>query len=243
MKLVGLAIRLSAASAASTTMGDLQATAALCEASHESCLTAKESFDRVAKGSGVELEWREATGLPTEVIAAEAGCADLLVLGRDIDDPDGAPYDVLPADVVMACGTPVMVLPTQPAANYEARRILLAWKSTAQAARAARDALPLLKRAQAVHLTEIVSESEAPRYGISVESMAGFLRSHGITVSVHRIGAAGDAGEQLMQAAHDNACDLIVAGAYGHSRFREWALGGVTRSLLVASTLPCLLSH
>ena len=167
----------------------------------------------------------------------------MLVLGRDTDDPDGAPYDVLPADVVMACGAPVLVLPAQPGPNFKAQRILVAWKSTAQAARAIHNALPLLKRAQSVLLTEIVSENQATRYEISAKSMADFLLSHGVAVSALRIGAAGDAGEQLMQAAQDNGCDLIVAGAYGHSRLREWALGGVTRSLLLASTLPCLLSH
>jgi nucleotide-binding universal stress UspA family protein len=180
----------------------------------------------------------------TDAIAAEGGAADLVMLGgHDREESDGALYDLQPADVIMACGTPVMVLPKHPPASFHARRILLAWKSTAQAARAAHDALPLLKRAECVVLTEIVANTDGGGYEISAQSMANYLGSHGVAVSIRQLHAAGDAGAQLIQAAQDNECDLIVAGAYGHSRLREWALGGVTRSLLADSTLPCILSH
>jgi nucleotide-binding universal stress UspA family protein len=241
-RLIGVTVRLSPAAAVSATIGDAQATAALCEASSESCLAAKALFDRMTAGNTVEHEWREVCGLPTDAIAGEGATADLVILGgRDREDSDGALYDLQPADVIMACGTPVMMLPKHLPASFHARRILLAWKSTAQAARAAHDALPLLKRAECVVLTEIVADSGG--YEISAQSMANYLGSHGVAVSIRRLPAAGDAGAQLIQAAQDNECDLIVAGAYGHSRLREWALGGVTRSLLADSTLPCILSH
>jgi nucleotide-binding universal stress UspA family protein len=242
MKLIGLTVRLSSSAAVSTTMGDITATAALCDASGDCCLTAKELFDKVTQGSGIALEWREVSGVPLDVITAEAGRADLTVVGRnDRVDMESGVYQISPADVIMACGTPVMVVSADAPLSYKAQRILFAWKSTAQAARAARDALPLLKSADTVVLTEVASANS--KYEISAEAMAQYLASHGIEVSIRRLQPTGDVGYQLIVAAADNECDLIVAGAYGHSRLHEWVLGGVTQSLLGAATIPCILSH
>jgi nucleotide-binding universal stress UspA family protein len=244
MKLIGLTVRLSSTAAASTTMGDITATAALYDASSQCCLAAKDQFDTVTEGSGIALEWCETTGVPLDVIAAEAGRADLTVVGRnDRVDMDSGVYQISPADVIMACGTPVMVVSADAPLSYKAQRVLLAWKSTPQAARAARDALPLLKSADTVVLTEVASAPGGGKYEISAEAMAAYLASHGIEVSIRRLQPTGDAGYQLIIAAADNECDLIVAGAYGHSRVRQWVLGGVTRSLLGAATIPCILCH
>lgn len=243
-KLIGLTVRLSPAAALSAAISDAQAVAALCEASGECCVTAQEQFASVTKGSGIAVEWCEATGIAAEVVAAEAARADIVVLGRnDYDDPEGGVYSLAAADVILACGTPVLTVSAQAPLSFRARRILLAWKSTPQAARAVRDALPFLQRAEAVQLTEIVAHTNSEKYEIPAQSVADYLQSHGVTVSVSRVAADGDPADQLMQAAADAECDLIVAGAYGHSRFHEWALGGVTRALLTAPTLPCIFSH
>jgi len=244
MKLIGLAVRLSMSATVSTTLGDPMAMAALCEASGECCITARELFDSVTHGSGIELEWREATGAPVAVVAAEAGRADVVIIGRNdrLDNESGV-YQIAPADVIMASGTPVMVVSGDAPLSFKARRILLAWKSTPQAVRAVHDAIPLLKSAETVVMTEVISDTEEGKYEISAESMAAYLASHGIDVSIRRLLYTGDAGYQLIQAAADDECDLIVAGAYGHSRLREWVLGGVTRSLLETPTMPCILSH
>jgi nucleotide-binding universal stress UspA family protein len=243
-KLIGIAVRVTPAVAASVAISDAQAIAALCEASAASCQSAKALFDRVTTGCGIETEWVEAAGSPADAVAAEAGRADLAIIGQnDRDDPDGGMYRLQPADVIMASGTPVLVVPAQAPLTFKARRIMLAWKSTAQSARAAHAVLPLLAHAECVVLTEIVSAGENWRHEISAQSMANYLASHEITVSVKRVPAAGDAGDQLILAADDTECDLIVAGAYGHSRMREWALGGVTRTLLAAAPLPCIFSH
>lgn len=106
-----------------------------------------------------------------------------------------------------------------------------------------KDALPLMKGADAVAITEIVPETVAETYEVSAQSVADYLALHDIQATVDRMPAARDTGYQILQAAADGECDLIVAGAYGHSRFREWALGGVTRTLLYDSALPCLMSH
>lgn len=243
-KLVGITVRLSPAAATSAMIGDVQALAAYCDASAESCVAARNLFERVTSDAGIITEWREGCGIPIEVIVAEAAVADFVVLGRgDQSNIDGGMYVINPADVVMACGGPVIVVPGQAPAEFRADRILIGWKSTPQASRAVRDAMPLLIRAQSVLLTEIMPSAEPDRYKISAQAMAGFLEHHGVHVILHQIPEAEEPGEQLIRTARENACDLIVAGAYGHSRFREWALGGVTKSLLAMSPLPCLLSH
>jgi len=243
-KVTGVSVVLSPTATAFAMMGDAQIYAAAAEASEESCSAARTLFANATAGSSLPTEWREGTGIPVEVIAAEAGRADLAILGRDDrSDPDGAFYALPPADVMLACGRPVLVLPSQSPTAFSAKRILLAWKSTAQAARAAHDALPLLTQAEEVILTEIVAKQTATKYEIAIETMADHLRAHGVTVTVRKFAQAGDAGELLIRIAGESACDLIVAGAYGHNRVREWVLGGVTYSLLNASPIPCLLSH
>jgi len=241
-KLAGLSVLPSPTAAPFAMTSEIYA--ATAAAAEESCAAAREAFEAEVEGSAVATEWRLGEGPPADVIVAEAARADLVVLGRnDRSDPEGAFYEVEPADVILACCRPVLVVPDQVPAEFRARRILLAWKSAAQAARAAHDALSLLVRADEVVLTEIVPKQAATRYEITADAMADHLSIHGVPVSVRRIAQAGDAGELLIRVAVESECDLIVAGAYGHNRIREWALGGVTQSLLHAGTMPCLMSH
>ena len=242
--LAGLSIVLSPAATAYAMMGDAQIFAAAAQASEESCAAARALFERATQEAGVQTEWREATGIPAEVVRAEAALADLVILGRgDRSDPDGAFYELSSADVILGCGRPVLVVSGEAPASFSARRALLAWKSAPQAARAIHDALPLLEAGAEVVLAEIVDQRAPTVYEVSVEGMADHLRAHGLKVIVRRIARAGDAGDLLIQVADELRCDMIVAGAYGHSRFREWVLGGVTDTLLHRGSLPCLLSH
>jgi nucleotide-binding universal stress UspA family protein len=243
-RLTGISVRPSPNAVAFSVMGDGQAYAALSEACEETCLKARTLFEKTTAGSGVVVDWQEGNGVPAQVIAAEAACADLLILGKNNqDDPSGPLYDVRPADVVLACGRPVLIAPNRPPEEFHARRVLLAWKSGAQAARAAHDALPLMVGAEEVIVAEIVSNGSTFDYEVSGDMMADHLRMHDLKVAAIRIGQSGDAGDLLIGAAQSRACDLIVAGAFGHSRTREWVLGGVTRTLLDAETPPLLLSH
>jgi nucleotide-binding universal stress UspA family protein len=243
-RLTGLSVRPSPGSIAFSMMGDPQAYAAVSEECDKTCLEAAKLFAEVTEGCGLTVDWREASGVAAEVIAAEAACADLVMLSKvATDDASGPVFDVQPADVVLACGRPVLVVPSRPPPEFHARRILLAWKSTAQAARAAHDALPLMIGAEQVIVAEVASSPSAFGYEVGADMMADYLRMHDLKVSVVTLDPSGDAGECLVTAARDQDCDLIVAGAYGHSRTREWVLGGVTRTLLNADTPPLLLSH
>jgi nucleotide-binding universal stress UspA family protein len=107
------------------------------------------------------------------------------------------------------------------------------------------DAIPVLRLADEVVLSEIVAnETWNGRYTISINDVADHLRAHGVPVKVRRIqGGSGDAGGLLLGLATEIAADLFVAGGYGHSRLREWVLGGVTASVLEQARIPYLLSH
>jgi nucleotide-binding universal stress UspA family protein len=195
---------------------------------------------------GLKTDWRNGEGNPAQVVGAEAARADILVIGGQLrSDMDGGFYRLAPGDALMACGRPTIVLPESLATDFYAKRILVAWKNTPEAVRAAHDAIPLLGQAEQVILAEVASAGGwNGGYAISTEDMADHLRVHGAKITTARLeGQGSDAGDLLLDFAAKNRIDLIVAGAYGHSRVREWALGGVTASLLQRAQVPCLFSR
>jgi nucleotide-binding universal stress UspA family protein len=136
------------------------------------------------------------------------------------------------------------VLPDDAPPTFYGDRILVAWRNTPEAGRAIHDALPLLTAATEVILAEVTQAGAHDRPAVAIDDMAEHLRAHGVPVTARQFPAEdAAAGERLIAAATEVGADLIVAGGYGHSRFREWVLGGVTRTLLHNGTLPCLLSH
>jgi nucleotide-binding universal stress UspA family protein len=244
--LTGLAVTLPPTETAFAMMGDAQLYSVAIEAAQESTAMAKAQFSGAARACELSTRWRDCVGNPVDVVCAEAGCADLLVVGRqDQRDPDGSFYTLSPADLLMTCGRPVLVVPEKAPARFKADRVLVGWKNTPESARAAHDALPFLVTAESVILAEVVSSGGvSDRHTIAVEDMADHLRAHGAPVEVRKVSAdAVDAGKALIDLTVECGADLIVAGAYGHSRFREWALGGVTRSLLHEAPTPCLFSR
>ena len=123
-------------------------------------------------------------------------------------------------------------------------RVLIAWKGTREAVRAVRDALPILRAAQRVVLIEVADDAppnDAQR--IALLEVQAWLNRHDVESEVRLESGADAAGDVLLSRASDFESDLIVMGAYGHSRVREWVLGGVTRHLLNHMTVPTLMSH
>lgn len=244
--LTGLTVTLPPTEIPAAMIGDAQLFNAAVDAAVESANFAKQQFERLMFECGLATHWRNGEGNPVQVVSAEAGCADLLVIGGHVQrDLDGGLYRLAPDDVLMTCGRPTIVLPENLVTDFRAKRILLAWRNTPEAARAAHDAIPLLTQAEEVILAEVVSsDAWNGRYSISIEDMADHLRVHGAKITISKLqGQASDAGDLLLDFASKIRADLIVAGAYGHSRIREWALGGVTASLLQRAQVPCLLSR
>ncbi len=188
------------------------------------------------------LEWRSAIDLPETFIASEARSADLVIVGRA-----PSPMDICrgldPAAAVLRVGRPMLVAPPS-VDTLKAERILIGWKDTREARRALRDSLPLLHEAKSVAVVEACDDSmEAPAQQ-HVADVARYLTRHPISVGSATASAAKHGiANHLINLARAEGADLIVTGAYGHSRLGEWIFGGVTRELLASSPVCCLMSN
>lgn len=147
-------------------------------------------------------------------------------------------------DLVMQAGRPVLVLPaTKPQGDIALDHALVAWKDGVPARRALADSLPLLRKCRHVTLVEIVPEADLPEARRRLRLIAAWLARHGITAAQHAAASIGDDAKRLQQIAEEQKADIVIAGAYGHSRAKEWLFGGVTRRFLAHPALPTLLSH
>jgi nucleotide-binding universal stress UspA family protein len=201
-------------------------------------------FRSALKGLGDSLEWRSDAIYPADFLAAEARAADLLVVGRSENYAPLGPHQLLDiGDAVMRAGRPVLVVPPR-STSLALNRILIAWKDTAESRKAISAALPLLRKAAELTIVEIVSdERERDAADARVADVANWLQRHNIPASARVELSAGDDGSYLDTIASEARVDIIVAGAYGHTRLREWVFGGVTRHLLHQSSACALLMH
>jgi nucleotide-binding universal stress UspA family protein len=189
------------------------------------------------------VEWRSVLAAPIEAVAREARTADLVIVGNTRENMDQA-RALDPSVLLLKVGRPVLVVPNTVAA-LPLRHIAIAWKDTREARRAVRDALPLLKQAQSVMVVEIVeSGEEADQSSHRTRDVAEYLARHQIKIVTERTRPADvTAANSLLRLVQDENIDLIVAGAWGHSRLGEWAYGGVTHDLMAESRICCLFSH
>jgi nucleotide-binding universal stress UspA family protein len=201
-----------------------------------------EFLKRLSPEDAVEASLRQIQGEPVRDTAAAARFSDLTVLGRAAE---GAQFTLdAVANILVACGRPVLVVPEAPLAALGST-IAIAWKETAEAARAVTAAMPFLERAKRIAvLSAPESEDEAPACAASAERLADGLRQYGVKVDSPIMPPGGaDAADTLLKAAHDTGSDLLVMGAYGHGRLRELVFGGFTRQVLQTSSLPVLMLH
>jgi len=202
-------------------------------------------FREVAQRNGGERsEWRTADFDPAAAMRLSARYADLVVAGQPEDEEEGE-LRGLADELAFSAGRPVLFVPYAGRFAALGKRVLVAWDAGREAARAVTDALPLLKRAEAVEVCAFDPERGRRGHGELPGADVGlFLARHGVKVTVARqSGARYDVGSQVLSRAADIGADLIVMGAYGHTRVREMVLGGVTRTMLEAMTVPVLMSH
>lgn len=202
-------------------------------------LNAAEAAFRNAAG-GRDADWRGALATDSAAhIAAIARGADLIVAGRPDKARSADMLALAAADLVMTAGRPVLVTPPG-VTRLSAARIVVGWKDGREARRAALDALPFLKRGEEVFIVVAGNEPDTA----AASDVAAWLAGHGVNARpVSEKTADSAAAEALLTVAHRVDADLIVAGAFGHSRMREWAFGGVTRDLLAAAAVPVLFAH
>ncbi|CAE6804174.1 hypothetical protein R69927_04990 [Paraburkholderia domus] len=205
---------------------------------------AQARFLSAGERAGRSVEWRAPEGPAVQAAILHARHADLLILGQD-DPGDPSSYIArhFVEDVLMASGRPAIVLPYAGTVRSFAESVLIAWDGSRESARAMADALPLIKRAKFVTVMTVQRrpDSEAPA-GIDV---AAWLERHGIQAGFSAAPkvAGVPTGALLLNMLADHHIDLLVMGAYGHTRGQERLLGGVTRTILESMTVPVLMSH
>ena len=196
---------------------------------------------RTSSANRNRVEWRCSSAHDAEAFAVEqARAADILVMTRQgPQDEQDWRFGVNPGGLAMQAGRPVFVAPPG-VRSMPGKRILIAWKDTREARRAVWDALPLLKRAERV-LVVAVSESARTAGALDV---ADYLGSHAIHArTLLRDARHGTVTDELLKVVAKEQVDLVIAGAYGHTRLREWIFGGVSRDLLDSAPVCCLMSH
>jgi nucleotide-binding universal stress UspA family protein len=200
----------------------------------------RERFMRVLAQEQLQGDWQTIIGLPVSHMTRYAAGHDLLVLGQR--SPDYSTGLDAPEDVVLGCGRPVLVLPYGRPVNPLAGPVLVAWNGSREAMRAVQDALPLLALSGDVTVLLVNPEEDAD---IALQAeVVTHLSRHGLHVLAEstRI-ASGVVHDAIHKRAKEIGSELIVMGAYGHSRLRETILGGVTHDLLLETTRPLLMSH
>ncbi len=198
------------------------------------------AFGAAIKSAKLSTEWRVVEGLAEEMLANQSRYADLLVLGQT--DPDDA-ASLEPESVVLSSGRPALMVPHVGVTGEIGRTVMLCWNASRESARAATDALPILRQAKTVMVLTIEASSEAGSDAGGADA-AAWLARHGVKATVQRdVAPDVDVGDVILSRAADRSVDLVVMGLYGHSRLREMVLGGASRTLLRSMTVPVLMAH
>jgi nucleotide-binding universal stress UspA family protein len=190
---------------------------------------------------GVRTEWLALKATPELALAQLSRGVDLIVAG-------GAPLDRAAqsadtAELVIRCGRPVLVAPPR-GGGLRGEAVVVGWKDTRESRRAVADAMPFLKAAEAVSVVEVCGEDAYAEAELHTFEVAKHLRRHGVTAEAKAIIAPAErVATELNIVAQAIGADLIVAGAYGHTRLGEWLFGGVTHSLIHEPERFALLSH
>ncbi len=202
---------------------------------------ARDNF-HAAAGAEREIEWRSALEIPTDALIRESRCADLIIVEksrRSIDYYKAADTGT----AIMRAGRPFLVVPGA-VKSLAANHVVIGWKDTREARRAIRDALPFLRRAKRVTVIEICEKDQKETARHHVDDAVLYLARQRVRAEGRaETRLMGSGADQLIGSAEDEGAELLVTGAYGHSRLNEWVFGGMTHDLLASSPICCLMSH
>lgn len=222
------------------------AMAMLVEVDQEQRAATRNMFDEVVLACGIEATWSDTLDLSMfRSFVHQALYADLVVLGQPGERHDLAasvPAD-FPEYVLLTSGRPALVLPHIGCRDTPGTIAAIAWKPTREAARAVTAALPMLQHASQVHVLCWGNPEDTTVAGERLE-LGRYLALHGVQATWHRDASEPEGlGEILLSRISDLGADLMVMGCYGHSRAREWVLGGASRTILASMTVPVLMAH
>ena len=223
--------------------------APLMEAYEAGCVAAEKTvaaaYEKATKGRNFPSEWRVFEAFCDDALAVNARYADLLIVGQaDPDDPAASRND-LPEVMAFATGRPVLVVPQIGAQSSVGKTVMLCWNASRESARAAADALPFLQAAEKVIVLVVDPEVSADKHGQEPGAdVAVWLARHGVKVSLATAESANKSASSVIEnRLSDNSVDLLVMGAYTHSRLWQLIFGGTTKSLLQSMTALTLLSR
>jgi nucleotide-binding universal stress UspA family protein len=202
-------------------------------------------FDELARRAGVSADSHLLEAGPTgagELFAQVARHFDLAVVAQ-ADPEQDSPEELLPEAALFGSGRPILIVPYIQKTGLKLDRVMVCWDGSRAAARAIADASPFLERSKSIDVVT-VSKSQGARNELPGFDIAHHLARHKLKVDLKRIVSRDvDVPSVLLSHAADTAADLVVMGGYGHSRLREFVLGGATRGLLESMTVPVLMSH
>lgn len=201
-------------------------------------IVAESDLSADVDGEYVERAWTD------DMVGRRSRYADVTLIGPELDADDDLKTMVLKGSLY-GSQIPVLLIPNAAGATLLPKKVLLAWDGGAEATRAMREALPLLTGAEDVHITMI--DPQATEDGLNIEpgtDLAAYLAHHGARITIDRLPGGGQpVAETLRRHAVDMAADMIVMGAYGHSRLRQRFFGGVTRSMIEQTDLPVFMAR
>jgi len=206
----------------------------------------KAKFDKLLAAEGLNGEWRQVKSTSTiiaDVVVEHGRMADMLVVPQSRTDDGSGIETGFAEQVIMGCGRPVLVIPTYGDFKDFGKNVLVAWNGGREATRAVFDAMPFLTSADKVDVSWLNPDKD-DGMDLPGAEIATVLARHDVKVLVEAIPTGGlAAGEALLSHASDIGADMLVMGAYGHSRLREFVFGGATRTILESMTVPVLMSH
>lgn len=203
----------------------------------------QEIFDKAVEQAGwtERCDWLSERGRVVDSVALHARYADLTLIGQHTPPGSAFGEDSFADELVLESGRPVMVIPQIGVGRPIGEHIVVAWNASREAARAVGDSMPLLESSRQVDVMSVRPKDMGDLPGADI---ALHLARHGIKAQAKRSVANDiDTGDVLLNYVADSGADLVVMGAYGHSRLRELILGGVTRHILDHMTVPVMLSH
>lgn len=195
----------------------------------------------LGREAGCEVIWNSEMDIPREALLLHARSADLIVASRPMETKAEG-LVARPAELVLGAGLPVL-LKSDRSATITAEHVVVGWKNTRESRRAVTEAMPFLRRAKGVTLAQVAHGATADTVKADLDAAAGRLHRQGVAAATEVITEDGHICEALESLAARNGADLIVLGAYGHSRLRETVLGGVTQGFIERATTHVLLSH
>ncbi len=202
----------------------------------------KERFKKIAAENEVRRIDAGASLLP-RLCASAARWSDLFIATASYRGEASPGCDALVEAVLFGSGQPVYLVPEQFKGNGAVRNVLVAWRDTRESVRALAGAMPFLRVATNIRLVTIEPTGQEDEHEDPI-NVTAHLRRHGAKAEMRSIEAGRrSVSEALLQEASKMAADLIVMGAYGHSRFREWTIGGTTREMIARADIPILLAH